>query len=223
MRTHIHFLLDRSGSMGSMADEVVTGVNAFVAAQRADGSDARMTLVQFDSQDPFEVLVDARRIDRVPELTLATFQPRASTPLLDATGDLIAHADRRIADRRARGKKPEDILVVTFTDGHENSSHRFTLPRIVELVKAREADGWTFVYLGAGLDAYGESRGLGLHDGAAQAFAPDPQGARMAFESLAMSTVAYRARRRAGAPKAAGEFFADAKPAEDDRKGRWER
>src|SRR4051812_31279763 len=53
---HIYFLLDRSGSMQSMATDVIGGFNAFLASQQADGPDALLTLVQFDSEDPHEVL-----------------------------------------------------------------------------------------------------------------------------------------------------------------------
>ncbi len=124
MHTHIYFLLDRTGSMNPMVDDVVGGFNTFLAEQRAEGDDARMTLVQFDSQDPFEVMTDAVSLAKVPELTVATFQPRGMTPLLDATGDLIAHAAERVEKRNEAGKKPESIVVVTFTDGEENASHR---------------------------------------------------------------------------------------------------
>jgi hypothetical protein len=48
--------------MQSIAPDVIGGFNAFLAAQQADGSDALLTLVQFDSQDPHEVLVDAAAI-----------------------------------------------------------------------------------------------------------------------------------------------------------------
>ena len=48
---HIYFVLDRSGSMQSIAPDVIGGFNAFLAAQQADGSDALLTLVQFDSQN----------------------------------------------------------------------------------------------------------------------------------------------------------------------------
>jgi hypothetical protein len=59
---HIYFVLDRSGWMQSIAPDVIGGFNAFLAAQQADGSDALLTLVQFDSQDPHEVVVDAAAI-----------------------------------------------------------------------------------------------------------------------------------------------------------------
>ena len=49
---HLYVLLDRSGSMASMADDVIGGFNRLLADQQADGADARFTLVQFDSEDP---------------------------------------------------------------------------------------------------------------------------------------------------------------------------
>ncbi len=73
---HIFFLLDRSGSMEPMADDVVGGFNGFLATQKAEGHDAVMTLVQFDSQDPHEVLVNAKPIAEVRPLERAKFQPR---------------------------------------------------------------------------------------------------------------------------------------------------
>ena len=63
---HISFVLDRSGWMQSIAPDVIGGFNAFLATQQADGSDALLTLVQFDSQDPHEVLVDAAAIQSAP-------------------------------------------------------------------------------------------------------------------------------------------------------------
>ena len=64
-RPHFYVLLDRSGSMESMRADVIGGFNNLLAEQQADGADARLTLVQFDSQDPQELLADAVRIDRV--------------------------------------------------------------------------------------------------------------------------------------------------------------
>lgn len=219
MKTHIYFLLDRTGSMASMAGDVIGGFNRFLAAQRADGDDARMTLVQFDSQDPLEILTDGVRISRVRDLTPATFQPRGGTPLLDATGALIRHASRRVVRRRAASKADESILFVTFTDGLENASHRFTHAEIRERVAGKEAEGWTFVYLGAALDAYADAQAIGYGMRRMQAFAPDAAGAHLAFDSLADETLAYRAAARLGAAPASWGFFHD-KPAEADRRRR---
>ena len=55
--THIVVLLDRSGSMSSIATDVIGGFNTFLQDQRSNGSDARMSVVLFDSQDPQETVV----------------------------------------------------------------------------------------------------------------------------------------------------------------------
>ncbi len=55
-RTHISIILDRTGSMQSIRDDVIGGFNSFLAEQQEASGTASLTLVQFDSQDPFEVL-----------------------------------------------------------------------------------------------------------------------------------------------------------------------
>lgn len=219
-RTHIYLLLDRSGSMEAIRDDVIGGFNAFIAEQRADGDDARVTLVQFDAQEPSEVLVDARRISAVRPLSQATFIPRGATPLLDATGLLVARADQRIAKRKVAARRPETIIFVTITDGHENASHEFSREAVRKLVAAREQQGWTFVFLSAGLDGYADAGGMGYDVRATQAWAPDSQGAAKAFQSLSTATSARRSKVRSGAPHDARDFFEGQKPAEDDRRRR---
>ncbi len=54
--THITVILDRTGSMQSIRDDVIGGFNAFLQEQQALPGKATLTLVQFDSQDPYEVL-----------------------------------------------------------------------------------------------------------------------------------------------------------------------
>src|SRR5690606_13416734 len=132
--------------------------NQLIADQQADWSDARITLVQFDSQDPQEVLIDARRITVARPLSRATFVPRGGTPLLDATGRLIARASVRGAEREVLGKRSETVSFVTITDGHENQSREYSTADIRRLVTDKQAHGWSFAYLGADLAAYDEAR-----------------------------------------------------------------
>ena len=93
---HIYFVLDRSGSMESMTNDVVGGFNGFLTEQQSDGSDALMTLIQFDSNDPHEVLSDAVPIAEVRPLTRQSFVPRGGTPLYDAMGHAITDATIRV-------------------------------------------------------------------------------------------------------------------------------
>lgn len=81
---------------------------------------------------------------------------------------------------------------------------------------AKESLGWTFVFLGAGLDAYVEGEGIGYAAGSVQAWAPDAQGARAAFTSLSRATTAHRQRARRGDAARPDDFFEGDKAAEDD-------
>ncbi len=217
---HIYVLLDHSGSMSAMAEQVVAGFNRLLAEQQADGHDARMTLVQFDDVDPREVVFEAIPLAEVVPLRAQDFEPRGMTPLLDATGGIIHRAAQRAAEQASAGQPPEQVLVVTITDGEENHSQEFTRRRVVELVRAKEAEGWTFAFLGAGLDAYQEAGSMGYQHGSVQSFQPDGTGAEIAFTSLSAKTADFRGKLRQGEAVAAGDFFEGDKPADADRRER---
>lgn len=151
---HIYLVLDRSGSMESIAGDVVGGFNQYLEEQQQQPGKCRFTFIQFDTQNPHEVLHDAKKIADIPKMTDMMFQPRGGTPLLDAEGMAIAAAEQRVLERAAAGKKEEAILFVTFTDGGENSSQDWTWEKLAEKKKACEDRGWAFSYLGVGLDAY---------------------------------------------------------------------
>ena len=48
--TEIVCILDRSGSMGGLESDTISGFNSFVQRQRAVDGRARLTLVLFDGQ-----------------------------------------------------------------------------------------------------------------------------------------------------------------------------
>ena len=217
VRPHFYVLLDRSGSMESMRSDVIGGFNNLLAEQQADGPDARITVVQFDSQDPQEVLIDAERITRARPLDHTTFVPRGGTPLLDATGQIITRAAVREQQRAVLGKRPEAITIVTITDGHENQSREFSRRDVLRLVKEKEAAGWSFAYLGAGMDAYGEAGGIGYDSRSVQAWAPDGAGAQVAFSSLSGAMRLRRDKLRKGEAYDVADFYEGQKQAEADR------
>jgi hypothetical protein len=64
--THIHLLLDRTGSMDKVKKETIGGVNAFIAEQQRQPGKCTFSLVQFDSQDPYEVIQTSRRLRTWP-------------------------------------------------------------------------------------------------------------------------------------------------------------
>ena len=200
--------------MSGLQSDVVEGFNGFVAKQREQPGACTLTLVQFDSNDPYAVIHDAVPIGKVPDLTPEQYQLREMTPLLDALGSLIEAADAHGHD--------EDQIVAVFTDGLENASRHWTRAKLFNAIAARQNADWTFVFMGANQDSYAEARQLGLDDGSVQDFRGDKQGVHTAFASMERAVGEYRGatirerevRRRA--------FFAGRKEAEEDHEGRGE-
>lgn len=209
LATHIYVLLDRSGSMEAIASDVVGGFNQFMKEQAQDAHDVRVTLVQFDSEDPQEVLSASVPIAEIAPLTLSTFRPRGSTPLLDATGRLIGRARQNAELRQVNGLDAEDVVFVTITDGEENSSSEFTLAKVRKLIASCEVSGWTFVFLSAAIDAYGDAERMGVKQGNIQAFRSSAEGTNLAFSSLSKNLTSRRSKRAAGAALLDADFFED--------------
>ena len=140
--------------------------------------------------------------------------------------DTIGRVDRKEfgriraaqADRGADAPR-EDVVFVSITDGEENQSREFTLEAVRALIAECETAGWTFVFLSAALDAYGDALRLGLGDDKIQAFDADALGSQMAFASASHNMSALRRKKRLGLDTSADVFFEDGKPAEKRRKG----
>lgn len=215
---HISFLIDRSGSMSGLQSDVVEGFNGFIARQREKPDDCALTLVQFDSNDPYEVIHDAVPLAKVPDLTAEQYQPRGGTPLLDALGRLIENADARLAGI----DHEEDQIVAVFTDGLENASQHWTRAKLFDAITDRRNAGWTFVFMGANQDSYGEAGRLGLAHGSVQDFRADKKGVHAAFGSFNRAVREYRGARNDERLRRKKAFWAGKKEAEEDHRGREE-
>jgi hypothetical protein len=202
--------------MAPIANDVIGGFNAFIDEQIRNGADARMTIVQFDSQDPQDVTIWGAPLPEITHLDSQSFVPRGSTPLLDATGLLIGRTMVDQAARVAAGLQAEDIIFVTITDGEENQSREFNLAQIRELVEKRTEEGWAFIYLSAGIDAYADAAQMGIHSGDTQQWKRDGKNARLAFSSTSDAVSNMREKKRRMESTARGTAFETGKHAEED-------
>jgi len=194
--THITVILDRTGSMESIRDDTVGGFNTFIKNQKAEPGTATLTLVQFDSQDPYEVIHHFKPIGEIPELTRDTFVPRGSTPLLDALGRGINDLETCLGGIEEE-VRPSKVVMVVVTDGQENSSREFHKDQIEKMIKERtEKNGWQFVFLSADLAAIGDAQALGIHADAVLLFAKTNKGSATAWSSLSERTADYRSERK---------------------------
>src|SRR5712692_4198298 len=142
----ITIVLDRSGSMSAVRDATVSGFNEFMEGQKAVPGDARITLIQFDTQDPYELVFDRKPIKEIPKLTVEMYVPRGGTPLHDALGRAIDDLGAKLS-KEAEGERPGKVVMVVMTDGLENSSKEYTAPRLAEMIEhQRETYKWQFVF-----------------------------------------------------------------------------
>jgi hypothetical protein len=167
--TDITVLLDRSGSMSSIASDVVGGFTEFVESQRQGAGQAVLSLVQFDSQS-IDTLFTARPVHEVK--VPVEFHPRGSTPLLDALGQTIVATGARLR-AMPETRRPGRVIFVAITDGLENASQQYALAKIREMIQHQESVyKWDFVYLGANVDAFAESEPMGFASHKAGSFQP---------------------------------------------------
>ncbi|MGL4650756.1 MAG: vWA domain-containing protein, partial [Caldilineaceae bacterium] len=135
--THLTVILDRSGSMESIREDVIGGFNALLREQQATEGLATLTLVQFDTQNPYEVIHAFTLVQAVSPLSHATYAPRASTPLLDAIGRGIKDLEQQLVAMKA-DNRPEHVMMVIITDGMENASREFSAERVRAMIAEKQ-------------------------------------------------------------------------------------
>ena len=156
--TDVTVVLDRSGSMESIREDMEGGFASFVAKQKALPGRCLVTMVQFDNEAT-EVRYAGLPIADVGPLGL---EPRGMTPLLDATAFSIRTTGERLA-ALAESERPGQVLVLIVTDGQENASTETTIEALRQRIEhQRAAYQWEFVYLGANVDAFAEGGQMGI-------------------------------------------------------------
>jgi hypothetical protein len=168
MNTAISLVVDRSGSMHNIASDTVGSVKQFIKDQRALSGAASLVLTQFD--DEIETVYAYGSLQNVDEEAFGKqYAPRGSTALLDAIGRAVINLSAELA-KLPETERPERKVVAIVTDGYENSSREFTKEKIAEMVKAKEAEGWNFIFLGATLDAINVAQSYGFKQGSSSCF-----------------------------------------------------
>lgn len=157
VQTHVSIVVDRSGSMQGCWAEMVGAINAWLKDARADEnlkeSDVELTVFDSQSIDTLRKGAPLNMADLNPGEAL----PRASTPLYDAIGRGLDSLDGRL-----KSSGSFKAILVIVTDGAENASKKYRFDQIQEMIKGRQAAGWTVLFLGAGLEAAQQGMALGI-------------------------------------------------------------
>lgn len=152
MKTLI-FLLDQSGSMSNIANDMLGSVNYVIEEQKKISIEEKINInceVITFSDAPI-VEINKCPIHTIPLLT--SYNTIGGTALNDA----IAYAIRRNIECK-------EVMLVIVTDGEENQSIEFAgsigTTNIKKMINKQKDKGWCFVYLSAGLKDQGINIGI---------------------------------------------------------------
>lgn len=196
MEKFVTFVLDQSGSMSSIKDDTIGGYNSYLDGLRQAEPDAAFTLILFDS-NKVDLRHRAIAAKDVPALTPETYIPGASTPLIDACMKAI-----KATEEKAPAGAP--VVIVIQTDGQENASTQFTRQELIEAVSKKTAEGWLFVFIGAGIDAFAQASSFGF--AAANTMSYGREKSASAFNTISRATRSYMANDGGAAGAAAASF-----------------
>lgn len=185
--TDITLVLDRSGSMAQIRDDMQAAMKTLVEDQAKLPGECRLSVLQFDS-DAIEWLFQGKPIAEVSHIPLV---PRGATPLFDALGKAILGTGQRLA-AMPKPQRPGRVLVVVITDGQENSSLELSGAQVKSMIeRQRSVYKWEFLFLGANVNAATEAAAVGIAHAAN--YVASPSGVESMGRTVSYAAASYRA------------------------------
>jgi len=140
MKNTIHYILilDQSGSMSQLKDEVILSFNEQVEmilklVKNEPESVIKLTLCAFNDIVEFKFI--AQNIDQIKRLTLKNYLPDSCTALYDAIGASFVKISELV-------EPDNQVFFAIFTDGLENASKVYSAEDISYKINTAEKIGW---------------------------------------------------------------------------------
>ncbi|MCC8036901.1 MAG: VWA domain-containing protein [Bacteroidales bacterium] len=210
MKTEIYnlIILDESGSMDCVRQQTISGcnetINTIKQAQKkfADTQDHYVSIFLFQENDerPSHYIVKNIPADAAKHITKKDYEPWGGTPLYDAVGSTLVDLKMTTgASRLAIGS------VTIITDGWENASRHYTLPKVAKMIAELKEMGWSFNFIGANIDVQATAQSLNIDNH--MEFKQDEEGTKVMFQEQNACRMAYyaRAEEAMSAPCSAGD------------------
>lgn len=170
--------------MQPLTEDTIGGFNAMIEEQRGKG-DAVVTTALFDHE--YELLHERVDIKQIQPITQKEYFARGNTALLDAMGRTIKMVKARL-DKTPEEERPGKVIFVITTDGQENSSREFDKATVKKLIEKRQRkQSWTFLFLGANMDAVSEASSLGINKDFARTYVADSAGTQRVWGAVNMA------------------------------------
>lgn len=204
LTNHVCFVVDRSGSMGSIRGRVVSVFNAQLKTVQKNAKAAGQQT--FFSTFMFHSTVDAPRhfavpVEKVPKLQPKDFKLGGTTALLDAVGTAIT----RLQKVKGATKEDTSFLIVVITDGAENASRKYkrTLKSLIKQVQ--KTGRWSLAFL-VPPRSEGSLTRFGIPRGNVTRWDATARGTKVMDEKLSAGLQTFY-KARASGQKAVNTFF----------------
>lgn len=217
-------VIDRSGSMSYQKDEVIKGINDYVAGLQKAAADCKVNtqLAVFIFDTTVTRLFDFTPVAEFAPFTNETYVPQGLTALNDATMDALDLVRERLKGREAA--KNVDVTISIYTDGFENASKKYPnvngqCAEIKGLIKeVTDTYKWTVSFIGAGSKEAVQAQAVSMNIpiGNVTAYRAGGQGATTSWGNMedarSMKMMAFAS----GAEKSATSYFVQPTVAEDN-------
>ena len=160
--THICIVLDASGSMSCIEDDIKGSFNTFLNKQREEQGKTVFDLFQFS--DEVERLVKSADLALFKDDLMAKYTCTGCTALNDAVCIAIDTMGKEFA-AMPEEERPENVLCVIITDGQENASKEFSTADVKKRIEhQQDVYKWEFLFLAANQDAFESGEVLGVKE-----------------------------------------------------------
>lgn len=199
--TYIAFVVDRSGSMSSVRQAALDGINEQINTIKKNaelGGETFVTYIQFDQE--IETIFANRPAGELEPINEDQYVPRGTTALYDATMEAINRLKYAPTITEDTG-----FLVIVISDGYENASktNQYTLSQ--EVKRLQDSGKWTFTYMLSNVDK-SLALNLGVYAGNVAVYDSSVGGTKHAFATINNATQNYASLRNLGLTSSTGFY-----------------
>ena len=172
-------VLDESGSMSCVTNQTISGCNETIQTIRLMQDNNKDTQTHYVSVYLFEsgrsrYIIHNQPVVEVKDITHKDYCPNGCTPLFDALGFTLMELKEIMGTLDTLG------YVTIITDGEENSSRRYSLHQVRELIDELKKRDVIFSFIGANIDAAEYAKNLNISN--SMQFVQDDEGTRAMWE-----------------------------------------
>ena len=194
--THLIIVLDASGSMSSIQNDIKGSFNEFLKKQREAEGRTVFDLYQFN--DEAVRIVKSADLAQFHDDLMSRYKCTGCTALNDAICIAMDTIGQEFANMPEE-ERPEHVLCVIVTDGEENASKEYTTEDVKDRIEHQKTKyNWQFEFLAANQDAFETGESFGLDEDDCMDFECDSEGVELLCEYVEdhMSAIRKKPRKK---------------------------